>query len=450
MAALLLLSMALPVSLAGEAIPARASVEQEATTLDLIISDVSILNVSYHSAVVLWKTNIKATSQVFYDTRSHYYIESYGYQTPKDISLVSQHSVVLSGLRSGTRYYLRVRSTVGGAGANSDEYSFRTRSDRGDSGGRETTYDQEYLIVDLNGELTGWPIGSNGHLLQEVMVTSEGGEVAIRIPDGTLCLDAEKKCLHRLLISPAGEAIEYRADCPLPDDGAIPGRVYDIGPDGSTFSPYAQLTLAYDEADIPEGIAEDDLYLAWCRSGGWTPLASTVDSRQNTVSAEISHLTSFAIMMKTPPYFSPAEFTTADLNVSPSEVTAGGKVTITVAVSNTGGTEGCYPVSLWLGDTLEETKEVVLAPHTTKTVAFAVSRTEPGIYSVSIAGLTGSFRVRETITPVPSPTSGSGLPADRIILIALIGIAILLAIFLPSKRKKRKTTPPQGKPTKQR
>ncbi len=70
-----------------------------------IISNVAASNITLTSATITWATDKPADSQVEYGTTT-----SYGFISPLDASLVTSHSVVLSGLQSGTLYHYRVRS----------------------------------------------------------------------------------------------------------------------------------------------------------------------------------------------------------------------------------------------------------------------------------------------------------------------------------------------------
>jgi hypothetical protein len=64
------------------------------------------------SVTITWDTNHQASSRVVYDTTSHPYIGSpdmygYAFTTTEDSTLVSHHTVVISGLTPGTNYYFR-------------------------------------------------------------------------------------------------------------------------------------------------------------------------------------------------------------------------------------------------------------------------------------------------------------------------------------------------------
>ena len=74
------------------------------------------------TSAVTWTTNEPATSQVEYGLTT-----SYGSQTTKDSTLVTGHSVSLSGLTPETLYHYRVKSEDGaGNPAVSDDYTFTT------------------------------------------------------------------------------------------------------------------------------------------------------------------------------------------------------------------------------------------------------------------------------------------------------------------------------------
>ena len=81
-------------------------------TVPLVASEVVALNIGADSATISWKTNSNATSQVFYDTISHTDVGDYAYNTVEDTTLISEHSVDLTGLSSATTYHYRVKSII--------------------------------------------------------------------------------------------------------------------------------------------------------------------------------------------------------------------------------------------------------------------------------------------------------------------------------------------------
>ena len=83
------------------------------------------------------------------------------------------------------------------------------------------------------------------------------------------------------------------------------------------------------------------------------------------------------------------------LSVSPSEVSSGEEVTISVEVTNTGEIAGTYEVILQIDDEVEDTQAVTVAPGETETVTFSVSREEAGTYEVEVGDESDSFTVVE-------------------------------------------------------
>ena len=438
-AGLLFLAWVLPVCLALYLCPVRASIIQEASTLGLTIYDVSVSGVGYHSAIIRWRTNVPATSQVFYGTRFQHYIENYGYHTPEDDTPVTEHSQRLDGLREGTTYHFRVRSVTGSTEAVSGDATFHTlrRDTSGSSGGQTDTEPEEtpYLIIELNEDTTAWPIAANGHLLTAVDVTSLGDEISIHIPDDTCCLNPNHECLYRMLACCEGEIVDSCRACLRDTSFLMLGDIYDIGPSGSTFDPYADITLTYNEPQIPAGITENDLCIGWCHGDEWVPLDSIVNATANTVSARITHLSAFTILGQPSIPPSPAEFVLSNLDINPAEAAAGETVTVTVTVENTGGSEGTFPVNLWIDEIPEATQNVTLAPGGTETVIFTLSRSEAGVYSVVVSDCNGYFTVR-AVTPSPS-APGATNPRNNWWWLIIIAAGII--IFIVARRRKRRS-----------
>ena len=265
-----------------------------------------------------------------------------------------------------------------------------------------------------------------GRLLNAVDTASNERKIAIYIPKNTLCLDEKGKKLKEL-------AVKVEEEVPGLSEGyLILSKAYNFSPGGATFDPYLKLTLAYEEEDIPEGVTEGDLYIAYYNTD-WVPLNSIIDIARNRISADVTHFTLFAIMAKSPPPL-PAEFIVSNLAINHAKVKPGDEVTITIDVKNIGGMEGSYTISLLINNVLEETKRVTLAPKALKTVSFAVIKDKPGIYSVDVDSLTRSFEVMEVTAP--SEVQVVSWAVLGIIIGAILSIvAVIVSVILIRRRR---------------
>lgn len=92
------------------------------------------------------------------------------------------------------------------------------------------------------------------------------------------------------------------------------------------------------------------------------------------------------------PWYTPpvAEFKVSDLVISPPEVNPGQIVTISCTVINIGAEAGDHTVKMG-GDFVAE-QSVTLQPGESKVVSFDVTPAVAKTYSVSVDGLTGTFK----------------------------------------------------------
>ena len=98
------------------------------------------------------------------------------------------------------------------------------------------------------------------------------------------------------------------------------------------------------------------------------------------------------------PWYAPpgAEFRVSNPVISPAEVQVGYPVTISCLVTNIGSEAGSYTLKLG-GDFMAE-QTIELAPGESKSVSFEVTPDTAKSYSVSVDGLSGTFRA--TTMPV--------------------------------------------------
>jgi len=154
--------------------------------------------------------------------------------------------------------------------------------------------------------------------------TASNDELTISIPKGTKLLDADGDKLPTIEVNPNPNP------APLPEDRNIIGLAYDFAPSGAQFEPSITLTFTYEEGSLPEGVSEENLVLAFYdeAAGQWVELECVVDTATNTITAKVSHFTTFAIIGKSPviipeptetPTVTPTETPTETPTVTPTE-----------------------------------------------------------------------------------------------------------------------------------
>ena len=125
----------------------------------------------------------------------------------------------------------------------------------------------------------------------------------------------------------------------------------------------------------------------------------------------------------------PAAFTTSALTITPAEVNIGEVVAIRLTVTNIGVTSGTSRVTLKIDGTVEATKNVTLAARESQKVTFTTKKNAAGTYSLDVNGLTGSFRVKET---VGSSTTGQRVnwPLAGGVIVAMTAAVGLIFYFV--------------------
>jgi hypothetical protein len=249
----------------------------------------------------------------------------------------------------------------------------------------------------------------------------------LRTADGRLTLDIAK---GTRLINTLGNPLEsisaaLEPSPQKPPSGATFIVAYNLEPKGAKFSPAITLTIKYDS--LPQGVAEENLYIAYWDGLKWAALKTTVDTEENEASGPTTHFTTFALIgAVTPP--TPAAFSVSNLSIQPAEVQPQEAVNITLSVANTGGTEESYSVALKINGVMEAEESVTVAPASSQSVSFSVTREEIGSYSVDVNGLSGSFTVAAEAPAAPAPI------AWWIWVIAGIVVAGLIIFFLARRR----------------
>ncbi len=146
--------------------------------------------------------------------------------------------------------------------------------------------------VDLSGSISG-----NGTVTQPIVYSVLDGQAVLTIPVGTMALTATGLALQSISVT------EVCFGIPAAPAGAyIIGCAYDYTPAGATFNPPITLTLKYDPGLLPAGFDASKLVIAYydTATSMWVVLPSTVDTVNDTVSAQVSHFTLFAVYAAVP------------------------------------------------------------------------------------------------------------------------------------------------------
>jgi hypothetical protein len=308
---------------------------------------------------------------------------------------------ITGGLSSATTYYFALQTSDNASNrselSNIASATTLSQPDEPPSGGggggggsSDTTSLSEYI--------TG-----TGRLVVEARAQSSDQLVKIIIPKDTIGKDRNGGRLRFITIKKQSAPPDAPADCQRVCNA------YDIGPSGATLEPFGNLVFYYTDAQVPEGVAEENLVLATLQDGTWVVLEGcVVDPVKNTITAPISHFSIYTAMAPT----APAQFEVADMTVAPAEVETGDPVTVSVTVTNTGDLTGDYTVVLKLNNVEEQYETVTLKGDESQDVSFTVAPDKAGKYTLDVMGETGQLTVKEAEgvpaepepTPTPEPT----------------------------------------------
>lgn len=140
--------------------------------------------------------------------------------------------------------------------------------------------------------------------------------------------------------------------------GAV-SAVYDLGPDGTQFGLPVEITIQYDPAGIPTGVAESELWMAKVVGNGWEEVpGSTVNTNANTVSASIQSFSEYGVVAPEPSGNGSGNVTDADFAAwgTITSILDDDGQTHTAVVANVQKNNGTADVSNWPGVLASEAK----------------------------------------------------------------------------------------------
>jgi hypothetical protein len=128
---------------------------------------------------------------------------------------------------------------------------------------------------------------NSGTVPSAVSLSSSNGKMVISLGDNTT------------VGLPAGSqqiTVIQLATSPTPPANSKVIEAYAFGPDNTTFNPAASVTLKYDPAGLPADVQESSLYIALLDNSNWTEVPSKVDTQAKTLTAQVSHFSTYALL----------------------------------------------------------------------------------------------------------------------------------------------------------
>lgn len=210
---------------------------------------------------------------------------------PAPKSAGSTETFEVTGLSSGATYYFALKTA--------DEvpnWSDLSNSPGGTTlGGWAPPPELLLLKVNLLGTVTSGYMNTDGVLREDMEAVSADGVLTLLLLQGTKVLGPQGEPLTEL------SASYMESPPPLPESYHMV-IAFDFEPDGSTFGFPVEMTIRYDEADIPEGANPANLVIAYIdgETGEGVFLPGVVDTPTNTVTLLVDGISAYAILALVP------------------------------------------------------------------------------------------------------------------------------------------------------
>jgi len=156
------------------------------------------------------------------------------------------------------------------------------------NGEEPTTYQLEINLLGTKYEAT---VDSQGKVESSAQATSADSTVSLSIDKDTIVLDKDGEPIQLIQAT-------IDPNPPPPEDANKVGPAYDLTPQGATFNPPIKLTLTYAPDELPEGLMEEDVYIACYEDGKWEMLRyKQVDTERHNVTTQVDHLAKYGVFV---------------------------------------------------------------------------------------------------------------------------------------------------------
>jgi hypothetical protein len=276
------------------------------------------------------------------------------------------------------------------------------------------------LTVNMLGKITKARMTSDGVLCEDCLALDPPKQNSWEAKAGTKLTLEGNKVPELIKVTLAGSS-------PLSGTTEIVGSTYEINAYASmnsliaspiSISPLFSMSSAYDPNKLPKNTSEVVLAYYPESSQGWLAMGSETGGVAEIGKARgtLNYFAPATLLAKLAETAS-AKFEASNLTINPSQTQLNQKVTISVHVTNTGGT-GDYSLELKIDGIVKSSKKVTLAAGTSQTVSFTITGDAAGKHSVEISGLKGEFVV----------VGPSGI--NWWLIAAIIGIILLIIVVL--------------------
>ena len=234
----------------------------------------------------------------------------------------------------------------------------------------------EIQTIEISGQ--EFNISDEGVLLEEVEVTAgEDDEVEIDISAGTTLVDDEGNPLSAISVSSDPENI--------PSEDYL--LAYEFSPSGAVFDPAIMIVITYEDSDVPDGVDEENLTIAYYDEDAeeWVEIAGVVDTVNNTITAYVSHFSSYAVLAPETPVTTTTRTQTSVIARTITSTVAAGTVTY-ISLSTVTEMQPVTSIqtktetSTLQGPTITNTQTItapIISPQTTtQTITSTVTNTE--------------------------------------------------------------------------
>jgi hypothetical protein len=203
------------------------------------------------------------------------------------VTVVNNQVIIGNGSTTTTTPTITTSQTAGGSGAGSSAVGGGIGSGVGGSGGSAIGGGSAPVASGVT--TIAADVNSQGIFNQNMNIWSADQNALVSIPSGTTGLTSTGAPLTQISMIPTTTPPAFEAGAGMVD------QAYNITPNGITFNP--AVTLTFTVSNLPASLDPSTLQIAYydTTQTAWITVPTTFNATNNTVSAQISHFTLYAV-----------------------------------------------------------------------------------------------------------------------------------------------------------